>query len=189
MPPIILARHPHVNIRPGICYGRTDVELLPGWESFADGLSTVMHATSCLNVYSSPATRCSTVARRITSNHKHPPHIDVRLSEYDFGDWEARSWDDVEHAALELWNRDSVTFSPPNGETGVSLLQRVNDFWNDVSSATDPICVISHGGPLRVLTALAVGREPKLFDPSPPQGSIRIFSLGPSIPTYCLSVA
>ncbi|MBO1359290.1 histidine phosphatase family protein [Acetobacter sacchari] len=176
MPSLILARHPQVNVSPGICYGRMDVELQHGWETFSDGLAMAMRAASCLTIYSSPAARCQAVALRLTLESKKPPCIDARLLEYDFGDWEGMAWSDVDRASLERWNQAPLAFSPPNGETGASLLQRVVDFWDDISTTREPICVISHGGPLRILSALASGQTPDLLDPSQPQGSIRIFT-------------
>lgn len=46
--------------------------------------------------------------------------------------------------------------------------------------------MLSHGGPLRILSALAVGEQPELLAPSIPQGFARLFmveqAVSPALP-------
>ncbi|MCI1298183.1 MAG: phosphoglycerate mutase, partial [Acetobacter fabarum] len=47
--------------------------------------------------------------------------------------------------------------------------------WQDMHRKGEAACVLSHGGPLRILSALAAGEQPELLAPSMPQGFARLF--------------
>jgi hypothetical protein len=85
--------------------------------------------------------------------------------ELDFGQWEGRHWQEIDRVALDDWAASPERFAPPGGESGQALRHRVRAFWRDVCHAGKAACVVSHGGPLRVLTALAEGRGPDLLRP------------------------
>ncbi len=96
------------------------------------------------------------------------------LLEIDFGTWEGRPWDDIPREALDRWAADPVAFAPPGGETGRALLDRVHAAWADISGAGKDCIVVTHGGPLRILSALARGQTPDLLSPAPAIGSVTV---------------
>ena len=177
---LILIRHPQTVLPAGICYGRMDVPLV-GWKSACafhlalrqdGGRRFAFPPYEC---WSSPAVRCTDVARAIGSAYGIEVHTDPRLLELDFGDWEGVAWSDVPRAELDCWAGDVVGFAPPNGESGASLIERVTAFHAGLRGCN---IVVSHGGPLRVLAALAEGRPVDLSVPAPALGSVQVFPSG-----------
>ncbi|WP_041249656.1 histidine phosphatase family protein [Gluconacetobacter diazotrophicus] len=176
---VLLVRHPPVQVAAGLCYGRLDVGLLPGWEARANGLAVLARGAAIRMIHSAPATRCRLVAERLARATGQTLRIDPRLAELDFGAWEGTPWAALDRAALDEWAADPEGFAPPGGESGGALRRRVTAFWTDLRDAGQAACVLTHGGPLRLLYALAAGRTPHLLAPAPPQGSARLFSLDP----------
>ncbi|GBR16542.1 phosphoglycerate mutase [Gluconobacter frateurii] len=173
--PVLLSRHPQVESAEGVCYGRQNMTLKAGWEPIASGLLTLAKGIGCSIVYTSPSMRCLAVARKLAEHSSLPVSQDERLQELNFGQWEGMTWADVPREALDSWAADPEGFSPPGGESGTNLRERVQSFWEDLIRAARPALVISHGGPLRLLDGLARGIRPDLLAPSMPQGSSRLY--------------
>ncbi len=123
-------------------------------------------------MWSSPATRCLTLARAIVATTQAELRIDDRLQELNFGEWEGLRWDNIARAQLDRWAAAPAIFAPPGGESGLALLARVHGVYRDLRAAGLDAAVISHGGPLRLLHALARGAEPDLLAPPPPFGAV-----------------
>ncbi len=121
-------------------------------------------------IHTSPLARCRLLAQALAEAWDQPaPKADARLMEMNFGAWEGLRWDDVPRADLDRWAEDLLGFAPPGGETGAALIARVTAFWQALAA---PAVVVTHGGPLKVLLALAEGRPIDLARPSPPAGRI-----------------
>lgn len=174
---LLLVRHARVQVPHGVCYGRMDVALRPGWERIVSGLSVLARGVEGRVVHTSPAQRCVEMAKRLAAATGMELQVDERLAELDFGQWEGRHWQEIDRVALDDWAASPERFAPPGGESGQALRHRVRAFWRDVCHAGKAACVVSHGGPLRVLTALAEGRGPDLLRPSMPQGSARLWEI------------
>lgn len=88
-----------------------------------------------------------------------------RLMEIGQGAWEGRL-----HAELavtdarryEAWRRASGIRRPPGGESTRSALARVSSVLTDLSGGAGawPVCVVSHGGTLRVIARLLFDLQP-----------------------------
>ena len=180
---LLLVRHARVQVPRGVCYGRTDVALHPGWERIVSGLSVLARGVGGRVVHTSPAQRCMDMARWLATATGMELRVDERLAELDFGQWEGRHWQEIDRAALDDWAASPEHFTPPGGESGQALRHRVRSFWRDVCHAGKAACVVSHGGPLRVLTALAEGHGPDLLRPSMPQGSARLWQVAQDAPS------
>ena len=157
-------RHPAAAVAAGTCYGRLDLPL-------ADPAAAAALAARLAGLggaaWSSPAQRCRAVAVALG-----PHRLDARLLELDFGAWEGRPWDDVPRPALDRWAADPAGFAPPGGESGAALVARVTAF-----AASLPLgdhVVVTHGGPLKVLSALLRGFPVDLLAPAPPVGSVTL---------------
>ncbi|WP_347555218.1 histidine phosphatase family protein [Robbsia sp. KACC 23696] len=101
------------------------------------------------------------------------PVIDPRLSEIDFGQWEMQRWDDIPRDQIDRWAADVLHERPHHGESAHMLAERCGSWLHDLSlqfdsqTAAAPACdddttracvvVIGHAGPIRLLTALALG--------------------------------
>lgn len=161
-----------------LCYGRSDVALRSGWEVLVKNLVPLLQGLSCTVLYTSPSKRCykmaSLLASFLTEKNSLTMRVDERLLELNFGAWERQFWETIPRTALDLWAANPEDFAPPGGESGAALCARVKSFWQDVSQQKENMCIISHGGPLRVLQALVKGEKPNLFASSMPQGSISV---------------
>ena len=164
---VALVRHPPVQIAPGVCYGRLDLELRA--EAAADVARIVSDLRGGFaHVWTSPARRCLAVAQALAS----APVVDARLLELDFGAWEGMAWDIVPRAALGRWAADPVGFAPPGGESGAALLARVASFHAALLAQGEDCVVVAHGGPLKLLAAMLRGEAPDLLAPAPALGSV-----------------
>lgn len=176
--PVLLVRHAPVQVAQGVCYGRQDVALSPGWESIVSGLSVLAKGAVCQVLYSSPAQRCWQMAQRLAHSAGMELRVDHRLAELNFGKWEGVRWQDIDCALLDEWAQNPAGFAPPEGESGQDLYQRIQNFWHEVHQREENVCILSHGGPLRLLSAFAGGYKPQLLAPSMPQGFARLFMVG-----------
>ena len=164
---VVLVRHPAPLIAPGICYGRLDLPLRP--DADIDGMARAPLLVGSARIWTSPSRRCSTVAERIAETLSVPLTADPRLKELDFGEWEGKRWDDIPRADLDCWAADPLGFRAPGGESGAELIARVAEFCAEL---TEDCAVVSHGGPLRVLSALLRGKTVDLFAPPQAIGTI-----------------
>jgi len=149
---VVLVRHPAPLIEPGICYGRLDMPIHPSAD--VEGLARHPVLSGSTIVWTSPARRCRALAERIAGALSIPLIVDPRLLELDFGAWEGKPWDEVPRAELDRWAADPLTFRAPGGESGEELIARVTDFFAGLGKGC---VVVSHGGPLRILSALLSG--------------------------------
>lgn len=175
---VCLLRHPAVHVPPGTCYGRLDVPLVPGWESWAAAMAGSLAAKAPERIWTSPSSRCAKVADILGRQLNLRPTPDNRLRELDFGRWEGTAWDMVPRDALDRWAADPAGFRPPGGESGSLLVQRVAGFAGMLTAKAQSCIVVSHGGPLRLLPALLRGRTADLLAPSPEPGGLSILRLG-----------
>lgn len=174
---VVLIRHPRPLIEPGICYGRLDIPLHPSGETEIARMAADPGLKGVTRVWSSPARRCRVLSDAISDTLELPLTVDCRLLELDFGAWEGRPWDDVARADLDRWAAGPVAFAPPGGESGASLIARIRDFAEALRADGQDCVVVSHGGPLKVLSALLTEKPVDLLAPAPPLGRIRFVRL------------
>lgn len=148
--PLTLIRHTRVLAPEGICYGRTEVRLAPTFAADADAVRSQLGAKPKI-VYSSPATRCLTLASVLGSDIR----IDERLQELNFGDWENRRWDDLPRAEFDSWAGNFVDVAPPRGESFRELTRRLESFRRD--RPADDAVIVTHAGVIRAWLCLKRG--------------------------------
>lgn len=109
-------------------------------------------------VVASPQDRCRTFAESLALSVGCTVHVDERLREYDFGDWDGRSFDDLwreqgESLAAFLGDPDAVR--PPGGESAADFRARVRAARDELLErhAGRRILLLGHGGVLRQLVA------------------------------------
>jgi alpha-ribazole phosphatase len=171
---IALVRHPAALIAPGLCYGRTDIPLRTESIAALPEMAGRLAGFAAQAVWSSPAARCVVTSEFIARDREVRPCVDARLLELDFGTWEGRNWDAVPRDELDRWADDPLVFAPPGGETGAALIARVKAFHRDLLARARDCIVVSHGGPLKVLSALLLNTPIDLLAPPPGLGSITI---------------
>ncbi len=170
---IALIRHPTPLVAPGICYGRLDVAVDPSaGEQMARRLLSDPRLRSARRVWTSPAVRCRGLADAIARAWAVPLSVDPRLWELNFGAWEGRAWETIGRADLDRWAASLLTVAPPRGESGAELIARIRDFHADLRCDQRDCVVVSHGGPLKVLQALVLGKPIDLLADALAIGSV-----------------
>ncbi len=170
---IVLIRHPAPLIKPGVCYGRLDIPLHPSAAADVGRLMADPALSGISHVWTSPATRCRAIADPIARAAKASFIIDDRLQELDFGDWEGRPWDAMARVDLDRWAAAPLPFAPPGGESGAEIIARLRAFQGTLHRDQRDCVVVSHGGPIKILTALLQGRPVDLLEAAPPLGSLQ----------------
>jgi len=152
---LYLIRHPRPDVAPGFCYGRSDLALAEDAAVVAAALHPLLPEN--VPVFSSPLMRCRLLAEALHS----APQFDARLMELDFGDWEMRSWRDIDRAALDQWAADPQMFTPPRGESVGAMRARVADFLSDLAGrGLESAVLVTHSGVMKVCAAELLGLTP-----------------------------
>jgi probable phosphoglycerate mutase len=140
----------------GVLLGRTDVSLRP---------AVIPAATfTVATVFASPLRRARRTAELLFPNQ--PVNILDGLSERDLGDWEGRSWREVQQGWPDLAaaaDRDWFATVPPNSEPWSRFVERVGSAWREIRRAEAPCAVVAHAGVNAVLAAWIAGRSPAEF--------------------------
>jgi alpha-ribazole phosphatase len=150
-----LIRHAEPEVR-GVLLGRTDVSL----RAAAIPAAEFPAAT----VFASPLRRARRTAELLFPNQ--PIIVLEDLAERNLGDWEGRSWDEVERGWPDLARSAAVDWfatSAPGGEPWDCFVERVVSAWRVVREATAPIAVVAHAGVNAVLSQRIAGSDPAGF--------------------------
>ncbi|WP_321820557.1 MULTISPECIES: alpha-ribazole phosphatase [unclassified Burkholderia] len=174
---LVLIRHPAVAVEPGVCYGRSDVPLAAPAEA---GERTMRERLAALGaplpaqVWTSPLTRCASVAERLAQAFDVPLRRDAGWQEMDFGAWELQRWDDIDRAALDAWAADLMHACAHGGESVARFAARVARVAGEVAQADAPQWAITHAGVIRAFAshALRVPLDTLLSRPVPTGGVV-----------------
>ncbi len=147
---IHLIRHTTPEVEAGICYGQTDLGLAKSFAREREHVHTKLD-TPYDALFSSPLQRCSLLADTIEAKARH---IDERLMEYDFGDWEMRPWSDFKSGLEKSWMDNFIDQPAPNGESILIMQARVRAFWQELlKQRFDTVAVVTHSGVQRLIHA------------------------------------
>lgn len=154
-----LLRHGETE-RGGGFRGRLDDALTDtGWAQMRAAAGEACRWTALV---SSPLQRCAAFAEELAARHGLPLGFDAGLQELDFGQWEGLSpatLMEKDAAALERFWNDPYAFPPPAGEAMGDFETRVfaalERLYRDHAGTT--LLVVTHGGVMRLLGALASG--------------------------------
>jgi len=129
---IHLLRHTRPDIPEGICYGQSDVDVLPSFREEREKVIQNLEGINIDLVFSSPLQRCLKLARTIVSN-PDDVLVDERLKELHFGKWEKEAWSEIEQTAYAgKWFDNFINVPAPDGESFEMLMRRVQDFIKDL---------------------------------------------------------
>ncbi len=142
--PLYLIRHTRVAVPAGLCYGHLDVPLA---ETFTEEAQQVRARLPAVlpPLWSSPSQRC----RRLAEALAHSVRLDERLRELSFGDWEGRTWTELDSPQARHWGDHWQTARPPGGETLEELMERVDTFLQELPAGDQVI--VTHAGPIRIM--------------------------------------
>ena len=156
---LLLIRHaePDEDAR-GRCYGRLDVGLSPTGLESAERLAETLRPVRLDAVYVSPRLRAVQTATALGGNRT----VDDRLRELDFGQFEGRTYDEIEREQPEFfqsWMETPTLVRFPGGESYAELRERVAAAVDEIVAANDgrTVALVSHGGVIRAALAVALG--------------------------------
>ncbi|MGO1462288.1 MAG: histidine phosphatase family protein [Marinobacter sp.] len=110
----------------------------------------------------SPMLRCAHFAQELTDRYQIPLHIDERLREISFGEWEGRTAQDVmasDGERLRQFWANPTANTPPGGEPAIDFNGRVVESWHywQQALAGQKVLIVCHGGVIRMIVANAMG--------------------------------
>tara|TARA_A100001015_G_scaffold321015_1_gene449635 strand:+ start:211 stop:789 length:579 start_codon:yes stop_codon:yes gene_type:complete len=154
---IYLLRHTSLNIQPDIFYGQSDVDVS---ENFSIEVKNIKKKIlnkkielKSLKVYSSPLIRCVKLADSIFDDF----HLDDRLKELDFGDWEMKKVSEIDDSEIKEWQENLLDFQIPGGESNKEFLRRISSFCNDVVKKDENIFIVAHAGSINCIISYLSG--------------------------------
>ncbi|MFM2088063.1 MAG: hypothetical protein RLZZ237_2932 [Pseudomonadota bacterium] len=155
---LMLVRHPAPQVASGMCYGRSDVAVA-SHEREKVRTSLRHSLPPNIPIYTSPLLRCLDLARELAEDLPASAlHIDTRLAEMDFGDWEMQPWNAIPRAEINAWAADMVHYRPGSGENVLAMATRLQAFLHDLLREQHGVAIlICHAGTIRLLSALQEG--------------------------------
>ena len=142
--------------------GRTDVPLSDVGRRQAESLARRMKTISVEALYSSPLVRALETARMVGQAIGLEPWVDQRLVELNYGAWEGRPFEEVKRtmpAVYQAWDADPAHVAPPEGETGLQLIERVTPFLAELAQKYQHgnVVVVCHRTVCRLLACHIMG--------------------------------
>jgi broad specificity phosphatase PhoE len=153
---ILLARHGQTDDnRPPLRFqGRTDTPLNDNGRAQAAELAQRLEHEPLEALYTSDLIRARETAEIVGGAIGLEPVVDARFAESDRGEWEGRSFEEVERddpAGFAAFQRAGEDFRFPGGESLREHMDRVIAALADVTQAGRlPALVVCHGGSIRV---------------------------------------
>ena len=149
--------------------GHGDPELTPYGVRQAEALGgrVASLAGPIAAVWASPLRRAYTTASAVASRLDLEVRVDERLRETDFGEWEGLTFAEIQERApreLKAWLADP-TVPAPGGESFEQVTTRVRQARDAIIAAHhgEPVAVVSHVTPIKVLLRLALDAPAVLY--------------------------
>jgi len=158
-----LIRHPEPEAAAsGRCYGSLDLSLSERGIRQAHNIVSALADAPLTAIYSSPRRRCTQAASILGAAKSLPIGILDALRELDFGEFEGRTYDEIEasHPAFyRQWMESPTEVQFPGGESFSQVRARVLQARDDllIRHRSESIAVFTHGGAIRILIAEALG--------------------------------
>lgn len=161
---IYLVRHGEstLNVKK-VYYGWTDCQLSEDGIRQANHIKKISQNIDYEYIISSPLKRALNTAQIIQSNKELINNtkeiiIDDRIKEINFGDWENKSFkqlQDLNSDTFNKWCTDWKNTAPPCGESFMDLYKRVVEFTNHLTEEyqNENVLVVAHQGTLRIIVS------------------------------------
>ena len=160
---IWFARHGEVEAPfVGTFVGRTDVRLSDLGRHQGQAIAAFLEGQGIDAVLTSPRARARDTAAALVEATGIRPEVRPPLAEMDFGEWETRTWAEIEArdpAFAARWAADPATIPCPGGESADQFAARVQDHLARVVEEFDgrTVAVFGHAGTNRAFLAHALG--------------------------------
>jgi alpha-ribazole phosphatase len=157
---LVLIRHGEAVDVAGRCIGQTDTALSDKGAAAMRNLGAVIQPFILppLTMISSDLKRCTASAQSMAVGVTFA--TDPRLREAAFGEWDGRTWDDLEQndgERLRVWMDDWTRVAPPSGESIPDLLGRVRAVLEEWHTTDGTIIAITHAGWIRAAVTALTG--------------------------------
>ena len=142
----------------GRVQGQTDVPLNDAGRRAIRGWRLPPYAADW-EWHASPLRRAVETATLLGADPAHL-HLDERLKEIDWGEWEGAILKELRAERGEAMRRTEargLDMAPPNGESPRQLTERLAAWLAEAATRKRDICVVSHAGILRGAYTLATG--------------------------------
>jgi len=167
---VLIVRHGETNHNKGGIYqGRLDVSLNEKGIEQAKALSGWLEKRYSLDqIYSSPLSRAYATAEAVAKGQKCGISTVSDLQEIDVGLWEGLTGEKAKESHPEVWaelQEDALHTRRPGGESYWDLHERVSKCLEGIveKHPGQTICLVSHGGCVRVILAHAMSVPPTTF--------------------------
>ncbi len=157
-----LIRHPEPETTPGQCYGSLDVPLSERGVRQAQAVAGALRDEPLAAIYTSPRRRCQEAAEILAEGRGFAVEPVQDFRELDFGEFEGYSYDEIAAAHPELyraWMERPTEVLFPGGESFELVRARVTKAAALLRGRhhDETIAIVTHGGPIRILIAEALG--------------------------------
>ena len=162
---LLLFRHSPA-VEWGILYGQTNVAVQHEPNDAAQQILSQLSEQERLSAYAvfcSPWERSLQPARIVAEELRLPLRVCDELSELNFGEWEQRSYSEIERLfpkEYANWLQNWRTVSPPGGESVLQLHARVQSWLSELPETEAPAIVVTHASVIRTLQEFAGVLEP-----------------------------
>lgn len=167
MTTLLLIRHAHTDMAGRFC-GHSDPELSRSGRQQLPELITQLRQWPLSRVYASDLKRAVQTAQavvavqNVTQNalqNNLPVQIRPALREIYFGEWEGRSWDEIEAAdaaTASAWLKGYPHIAPPRGERFQDFEQRVQNELAALAAEVEDevVAAVTHAGFIRTALSL-----------------------------------
>lgn len=140
--------------------GHTDVPLNEEGRTQAADLARALAGTRFDRCVSSDLLRAMETARALCDGTSTAPEPDPRWREFDFGDWEGLTWEQIvarTPALRGLTGTDVHRYLPPRGETYAQVRARVADALDAIAHTAGHVLIVTHAGPLHAALEVLLG--------------------------------
>ena len=136
--------------------GHTDIGLNEHGIWQAEQLAQALSDQDIAACYASDLSRAQATANAVALRHQLPVHTHLGLRERCFGEFEGRTWVELEaaHPVETLaWRKRVPDFAPPGGESLLQLQARVVGAVSELAAQHpgEQILMVAHGGVLDIL--------------------------------------
>lgn len=147
--------------------GQTDVPLSAEGRAQALALARELSGIAFDLAVSSDLSRAMETARAIYGPDVHP---DPRWREFEFGEWEGLTWDEIVARWPEYGDRTDTAakrYAPPGGESFDAVAVRVACALDELRGGGHAhALVVTHAGPLHAMLHTLFGELPVRFAPA-----------------------
>lgn len=180
MKTLLLIRHAHTKMAGRFC-GHSDPELSARGRQQLPETNAALQRWPLSIIYTSDLKRAVQTAEAIALSRNLPIHPRNNLREIHFGDWEGKSWEEIERAdpaTAASWLKGYPNNTPPGGEAFHDFQRRVKNELTALALLNEDkvIAAVTHAGFIRTALSMIHG-TPLRSTGSPDYGSITEFNL------------